>query len=470
MMLEREAQPSQVIDPRIRPMVDQNGITWYCDLNTSICLKEPRKYESARGGICAETMGLGKTLICLALILATKELSSQIPVEHSLGIVPVRKTTGSLIEMVAANIGRNGTPWQSFFNQMEADGSDFVRCKEAIQRNAGFYLLPPPTPRRKSRLSVYPQPRKIWLTTATLVVVPPNLVKQWQEEIKKHTIGLKVLVMDQAMWKSPLPPAEELTQFDIILFSKRRFDQEATDEDDYHSPLKDLHFKRLITDEGHGFGNASTSSQTNAGIVVEFLQLTSRWIISGTPTQGLYGAEVSLSSSEESSGDTTPLRSDVNQSPGRQSPESNLTGGFTKPFAASQNVDLDSETTKDLLGPPSYKDEREDIKKLGNIATVYLKTRPWANTSSDGDVAKWSEYVLQPRHGSKGRGNMDCLRSALESMIIRHRAEDVEKDIVLPPLEQKFVHLDGSMQDKLSLNMFSMMYVRFFCSRILACS
>ena len=59
MMLQREAQPPQIIDPRLRNIKDQNGITWYCDPDAGSCFREPRTYEAAKGGICAETMGLG---------------------------------------------------------------------------------------------------------------------------------------------------------------------------------------------------------------------------------------------------------------------------------------------------------------------------------------------------------------------------------------------------------------------------
>ncbi|EHL02697.1 putative Uncharacterized ATP-dependent helicase C23E6.02 [Glarea lozoyensis 74030] len=103
--------------------------------------------------------------------------------------------------------------------------------------------------------------------------------------------------------------------------------------------------------------------------------------------------------------------------------------------------------------------ERKDLEKLGNIAISYLKARPWANRPEDKDTASWVYHVMQPRHGSKSHGNLDCLRATLESMIIRHRPEDVQKDVALPPLYQKVVYLDGSMQDIMSLNTFAMMIV-----------
>jgi hypothetical protein len=446
MMLQKEAQPSQLVDPRLRKVVGQDGSTWYCDITNGTCLRTPRTYEAARGGICAEAMGLGKTLICLALILATRELSSEIPVEYSLGTIPVRKRVGSLLDMSAATIGRTGTPWKEYVKELEEDGSDYSRCKDAIQRGLGHYYIPAPTPVRVSRHPVYTPPRKIYLSTATLVVVPANLVRQWEREIEKHTTGLKVLVMRSS--QSKLPPAAELAEYDIILFSRQRFDRESKDGSDeegrrpnfggkqlfqadtvYRSPLRDLHFKRLITDEGHTMGNAKSTAGNNAVIVVDSLQLTSRWIISGTPTQGLYGVDNTTVFEECDSLGTSETGSDPN--------------------SPSSNSDV-------LLAVPNVEQERKDLEKLGNIATTYLKARPWANSKHDQDFAAWSQYVMQPRHGSRSHGNLDCLRATLEGMIIRHRPEDVEKDIVLPPLHQKIVYLDGSLQDKLSLNLFSL--------------
>ena len=482
LMLQRESQPSQAVDPRLKPVADQNRIVWYCDFDAATCLREPRRYENSTGGILAETMGLGKTLICLALILATKEISSQIPVEFSVGTVPVRKHTGSLKEMAAAAVGRTGAPWKSYFAALEEDGYDYTQCKEAIKRYPGHYFIPGPVPRRQSRNPTPQQARKVFLTTATLVVVPSNLVKQWELEIKKHTTGLKVLVMTKS--KQRLPQPEDLVDYDLILFSKQRFDMEAADgldkmgrsksttfnmcncpyigatrerdctcfrvEDTYRSPLKQLHFKRLITDEGHSFGNSSRSARTEATTVVDFLQVSARWIVSGTPTKGLYGAEVSLGSSRSTS--STPLPSDVTDD------KCGLLGKVTKSLSSLLDCEpLPADVNKQEMA--LYKEERKDLEKLGNIAAVYLKVQPWSNTVEDGDYASWSQYVLQPRHGSKSHGSMDCLRSTLEGMIIRHRPEDVERDVVLPPLHQSIINLEGSLQDKLSLNMFSMMIV-----------
>jgi SNF2 family DNA or RNA helicase len=477
MMLQKEAQPAHIIDPRLRHMVDQRGITWYCDTDSGLCLREPRRYEAAKGGVLAETMGLGKTLICLALILATKDISSQIPVECSVGTIPVREKTGSLLDMAASTIGRHGIPWKSEFRRLEAEGYDFPACREALKKGVGHYYLHPPAPARATRNPIVSPPRKIFLTTATLVVCPSNLVQQWRAEIQKHTTGLKVLFRNSM--KDPIPPAEELAEYDIILFGKQRFEREARDGSDskgrrrtttntqcncpyigatrerdctcfnedevYRSPLKDLHFKRIITDEGHTFGNSSNSSKTEAITVLDFLRVESRWIVSGTPTRGLYGLETANDRSEVSSIANTPQQGENTQC---QLPESAAELSELSDLETSES----SDTSSDLSEQEAlfYKQERTDLEKLGNIATQYLKARPWVHTS-------WNQLVMQPRHGAKSRGNMDCLKATLEGMIIRHRHEDVLLDVTLPPLMHTIVHLEGSTQNKLSLNTFCLM-------------
>ncbi|PBP19439.1 hypothetical protein BUE80_DR009651, partial [Diplocarpon rosae] len=491
LMLQRESKPAQNLDPRLRHLKDQKGKSWYCDVDAGFCFREPRTYEAARGGICAETMGLGKTLICLGLIVAIKDSTSLIPLEYSFDSLPVRKKAGSLMNMAAATLGRNSVPWKTELANLEArECFKYERCREALRKNAGYYMLPSPIPRRESRNPINAPPRKILLTAATIVVVPANLIQQWQHEIKKHTSGLNVLVMTTI--SEPLPKAEVLGEYDIILFTKQRFDKEATDEVDdlellkeyaaefarpgldlsqptlqnvgragrsagrkkyaakkaYHSPLKELHFKRLIVDEGHTFGNASSSSRTDATAVVDFLHLDARWIVSGTPTRGLYGAEVAMTCSETQMSSRSQSLSETS------GPAPNVLSNALDPSTPESFSKMPSKESSLYC-----KQERKDIEKLGNIATSYLKAKPWANRLKDHDHASWSHLVMQPRHGPKSHGSSECLRATLEGMIIRHRSEDVLLDVSLPPLSQKIVFLNGSIQNKLSLNTFVVMII-----------
>lgn len=110
--------------------------------------------------------------------------------------------------------------------------------------------------------------------------------------------------------------------------------------------------------------------------------------------------------------------------------------------------------------------EYKDLEKLGRIVRDFLGLRPWANTRSE-DPASWQQYVLPDKVGKKnvkvdaevrpsGKGARKArsLRSILEGLIIRHRIEDIEKDIKLPPLHCKDVYLKPSCHDKLNINLF----------------
>ena len=71
-MVKREVQPERALDPRLQSLKGPTGQIFYYDRETGVLLRDQRTYDEARGGILGESMGLGKTLICLAAITATK--------------------------------------------------------------------------------------------------------------------------------------------------------------------------------------------------------------------------------------------------------------------------------------------------------------------------------------------------------------------------------------------------------------
>lgn len=281
LMVQREVEPGLSIDPRLKVLEDHEGTPWYCDPDDCYYSRNPRFYDAPRGGILAENMGLGKTLICLGLILATRGQSAAIPPESSLNLIPVRKRVGSLLMISAAAINRHAVPWKDAFIYAADNGVSYTAAENAIKSQPGHYFLKPSTSSRASRNGkLRSQSRKILLSTTTLVVVPPNLLQQWINEINKHTTTLNILIMGDS--KKALPTAMELLDYDIILFTKSRFDNEAKLGQLETSSLRDVHFKRLIYDEGHNFGSATSSSPTESFILMHALQITARWIISGS--------------------------------------------------------------------------------------------------------------------------------------------------------------------------------------------
>ncbi|RAL09710.1 DEAD/DEAH box helicase [Aspergillus homomorphus CBS 101889] len=430
-MVQREAQPAQMLDPRLEARTSPTGQEYYYDKEEGRILREKRMYSEACGGILAETMGCGKTLISLAVILATRGHFPEIPLEYQELGNPVRNSTGSLVEMAAAAAGRFSLPWKSHFDELGHYGTSYIRCVEACERNRGAYTIPPPPARHGGRSGVpypRPSPQKVRLSSGTLIVAPPNLVNHWQKEIETHTQGLKVLTLRNNSDQIPSP--DELLQYDILLFSKVRFEKEAGEpahltrhlSEPPTSPLTRIYWLRIIVDEGHNA--AGSAHRSNMAHILRQLHIERRWIVSGTPSSGLYGVEVSLASQETHTSDT----------------------------------DLTEATTAVLKGRKktgnAWDSELKDMDKLRRIVIDFLELKPWSNSRNrTDDQANWVTYMT-PVGSNNRRRKAPSLRATLQSLVVRHRLDVIHNEITLPRLFNRVVHLEPTFYDRMSLNYF----------------
>jgi len=231
--------------------------------------------------------------------------------------------------MAASIISLSAIPAQNLLERSELyDDIDLSHLKDIVKQNIPFYEIPPKLP-RKNRSTKIPAPRQLVMCSGTIIVVPRNLLHQWQSEIKNHMAkdSLRILIVDnvpqrnrsnatklegfRADFTSDLPAPTKLMEYDIILFSRTRFEREIRDGADekgrrpvkgapvkcacpyigasrvvdctcvtrvYESPLKKIHWLRIIIDEGHNY----TSSTSNAVLVAKQLVAERRWIVSGT--------------------------------------------------------------------------------------------------------------------------------------------------------------------------------------------
>lgn len=148
LMHQRETAPARYPDPRYREVLDQSSKVYYYDSATGEIRREPRHYDASRGGILAEEMGAGKTLICLALIAATKHQSAEVPDLYQGNNTTIRPRIASLMDMAAAVATKHACPWGSYLD------SGYEHCIQAIKRNPGWYHLPRPQSRRRTRTSL----------------------------------------------------------------------------------------------------------------------------------------------------------------------------------------------------------------------------------------------------------------------------------------------------------------------------
>ncbi|KAK1757332.1 DNA repair protein rad8 [Echria macrotheca] len=409
LMLQRELAPQRMADPRLDEVLDQNGTVWYYDSVNSTVLREPRYYDGPTGGILAEDMGSGKTLICIALILATRDLPSRVPDMCEIETPTVTRIR-TLADMAAACITRNAVPWRS---SIEGGPGlpEYGNCMAAIRRNRGYYFLRPDINRRASvrqqMLQQFPD-KKIYLSHANVIIVPPNLVEQWENEITKHTTGLKERTV---IARYGIPPVAELIDCDIVLLSSSLLEHLFRSRGPGYrdNPLSQVLFKRCIVDEGHKLGNSTLGYQSDLHLAINELQIMSRWVVTGTPSKGLYSVD---------------------------GPDH-----LTKQWTAEL--------------------EKEDLKRLGSLASLYLQVRPWANTKLDsGDSpADWNAYILPQRKTEPvlAAHRAERLKRTLEIMMIRHNKTEIGN--LLPTVNESYVYLDGSYQDILVLNLFSMMII-----------
>ncbi|EAW10528.1 putative SNF2 family helicase [Aspergillus clavatus NRRL 1] len=426
LMVQREVQPAQMLDPRLQAFQGPSGREYYYDDKKGMIYKEKKLYSETCGGILAETMGCGKTLICLAVILATRSHVPAIPPLYR-EAVATREKCASLVEMAAAAAGQSSMPWKSHFDRLGRSGMVYTRCIKACEENRGAYKIPPPPVRNASRTSAaYPRPslQRVRLTSGTLIVVPPNLVDHWEEQITRHTQGLKVLILRNPT--DVTPDSDDLLQYDILLFSRSRFDQEAGKSVDKkcgpfkptESPLLKLHWLRIIIDEGHSVAGSSKSNKTNTGVLLEQLRAERRWIVSGTPSRGLYGVEVSIASRETHTSDT----------------------------------DM-SEATDAVLKRKKKVEIRDDdyIARLKPVVVQFFDLKPWSNPVTD--QADWTTYTkLVGKDGS--RRKVQSLRVILQSLVVRHRMDVIQTETTLPKLHNRVVYLEPTFYDRLNLNLF----------------
>lgn len=449
-MIKREADPALGLDPRLLQKIGPTWQKFYLDTQEGLLFRDKKAYEEVRGGLLSESMGLGKTLISLATILATKGHWPSVPPQYSENLYPVRPNTGSLMEMAAAAAGRERVPWRGVFQNLSIKGENYQNCINMLERSSPYYIIPPPVTRMSRRPSTVAVGKKILLSSATLVIVPQNLLSQWKSEIAMHfeRDTFKVLCLEFAE-ETVMPPAEKLLSFDILLISRQRFEREifpqkmvnpasrtkggcgcSLDADcrcsisnDYQSPLESLHFLRIIMDEGHRFASAGRGRTTGYWALSKIL-VDRKWIVSGTPASGLIGVEVGAAAYETSA----EIESTATCQP----------GGANEMILRARRKEA------------AFQQERKDLESFRIMVTGFLQLKPWANNKND-DPASWDKYVMPSPDGRRKPGS---LKKLLESLVVRHRIEDVEREVELPPLHNRVVYLQPSWHDKLSINLF----------------
>lgn len=254
-MLQRELDRRDVPDPLFIPMTAVDGRGFFLQPGTMEVLLERPRVAPCQGGILCEELGSGKTVMIIALVLATlrqlpqpeeslvdaRPVLTPLSLRHfpSLECMTARTRISykgkeracrvpSLVELLLDS--SRTSPCDAVPNLTTTEGCKKAARLEYMEENfeslplaqlrdacPPFYFQYPGDPsdfdrdRRKRSTSA---PKRMYLSAATLVVVPPNLLGQWDREITKHSEdSLRVLILRD---RSDMPTVKELaSNYDV---------------------------------------------------------------------------------------------------------------------------------------------------------------------------------------------------------------------------------------------------------------
>ncbi|KAI8093000.1 SNF2 family N-terminal domain-containing protein, partial [Halteromyces radiatus] len=412
-ILQRELAPLQVPRPDVVELISVDGIKYYYHQLGGVATLTQGLQKDVPGGIICEDMGTGKTCICLAAIMATKQVLPSLQdviiktdflefynnPQDNYGFKSLRTLAGIQTMLHSAD-------WRSYRSQLPFE------IASAFENSAPYYEW---TPIQHHALIDRPHRQYLYNTVFYhihsfnhfSILVPDNLVAQWTGEIYKHIHDgqLDFLVLDNK--KHPIPEPLRLVQLDMVLISQSRFSHENStggfdfqgiprecncpyigstrtrnctcpviiDKPTYTSPLLQIHWKRVIVDEGHSL-SARNSRQSNLSAK---LFACWNWICTGTPTQNL--TEVAI------------LR-----------------------------------TRQEGIA--------DDLARLGILLGDILKLKPYASSKK-----LWPQFVVKPFILGKPWATNNVNNIMCRTMI-RNQRSTIEHEVILPPLHCKTVELE----------------------------
>ncbi|KAF7152649.1 hypothetical protein RHSIM_Rhsim01G0209100 [Rhododendron simsii] len=224
-------------------LADKRGLVVYLNAFSGDATMEfPSTLQMARGGILADAMGLGKTIMTIALLLAHSERG---------GSLESPSTSGTFIE----NSNTNGI----------SDQSPTFPSKET--KFSGFDDLV----KQKNSL----------IGGGNLIICPMTLLGQWKAEIETHAQPGSLSVYIHYGQSRP-KDAKILAQNDVVLTTYGVLASEfSTENAEDNGGLYSVRWFRLVLDEAHTI----KSSKSQSSMAAAAITADRRWCLTGTPIQ-----------------------------------------------------------------------------------------------------------------------------------------------------------------------------------------
>ncbi|KAK1317545.1 F-box protein [Acorus calamus] len=337
-MLKREHNAEILAHPLYMDLSTEDGFTFYINvISGEILTGMAPTIRDFRGGMFCDEPGLGKTVTTLSLILKTHGTIAEPPP----GVEVVWCTLNSDRKCGYYELSSNEESWDcrqtithfpgfctkgtpqgkeeniSFFTEMETvgltcplvdlnttfgeDDNGYVKIFQAfglvrkIDRTTNRWYYPHFLDNMVLDVSALQialtKPLnlfRMYLSRATLIIVPANLVDHWRTQILKHVKPGQLHVF---IWTDNKKPcAHNLAwDYDIVITTFNRLSAEWGPRK--RSVLMQIHWLRVVLDEGHTLG--SSLCLTNKLQMAISLAATNRWILTGTPTPNTPNSQVS---------------------------------------------------------------------------------------------------------------------------------------------------------------------------------
>ncbi|KAK6936152.1 HIRAN domain [Dillenia turbinata] len=220
--------------------VDEAATTLHpCDATTEF----PSMLQMARGGILADAMGLGKTIMTIALLLAHSERGRSLEGEQL-----TSHPSGEVVDF-------SNLPDQSV---------------EPFERAIKF-----------SGLEKLKKQKNSLTSGGNLIICPMTLLGQWKAEIETHAqVGSLSLYVHYG--QSRPKDAKILAQTDVVITTYGVLASEFSSENsEDNGGLFSVRWFRVVLDEAHTI----KSSKSQISMAAAALTADCRWCLTGTPVQ-----------------------------------------------------------------------------------------------------------------------------------------------------------------------------------------
>ncbi|GLT82070.1 hypothetical protein SLE2022_004830 [Rubroshorea leprosula] len=222
-------------------LADERGLVVYLNAFTGdASIEFPSTLQMARGGILADAMGLGKTVMTIALLLTQSK-------------------RGGLSNSQSMQQPSNG-------NEVSGVSDQSPSILERTKISDHDKIL---------------NPKNELVDGGNLIICPMTLLGQWKDEIETHAQS-ESLSLCVHYGQGRLKDAQNLAQYDVVITTYGVLASEFSAENsEGNSGLYSIRWLRVVLDEAHTI----KSSRSQLSRAATALVADRRWCLTGTPIQ-----------------------------------------------------------------------------------------------------------------------------------------------------------------------------------------